>query len=792
MKKLRRGGAMLLSFVLTLSLAAGTFLIYVAADAANGWLNATLGELSQKYETGTNDDPGMIATVNGDAGGKSYGLYMFASKAGTPKLFFQWCIASDNRVYNDMGDTLKEAYYLGGEGCGSNFDNAWTYLANVYGDTFGDAQKDFVEETIYEATVAKVEAAVSGFDIDNYSIALQNVFWSRAVQHGVSGGTNMIVKAFNAMGGFKNQGESEVIAAIYNESGKLTTDSAPRMSGTSADKYGVSGKSMAYFTGCSGAVQLGVYVRLNINEPADAQMMLYNNTNPPVDEGVYRLSSGTDLYLGRSDSNALTMNTSGMDLKLTYFASDYYTLTVDETELRLAMADGKPVLQNASAGKNQMWELENVNGGYTLKNRSTGTYLTGSLTATDDPDKATAWRLSPAGNGWLTSGMFYPSEDNTLLAGSSAFPIRGTIRSNLPITGVTVAVLNSSGKAVTSASARPNATRYDLKNLDDSIKFSKLTAGDYTYVVTATNSAGTVTLVESDFTVYQPTNITVTFNANGGTLTSGSATMTVAVGSTYGSLPVAKKDGAEFLGWFNESGEQVTDSTTVPDSATGKQTLTARYSGAYTYAFQDKDGKTVASGSLAPGKLIPTPSSPASYSDGTYVYTFKRWISDIGVFETGVTVMPESNVVFKAEYSSKKLSGGGGSGGGGGGGETTVGGGDTLDAIVPGVDAASYAASMGATLYASDGVTAVTSGKVATGMVAYIGGSSYVVVVTGDTNGDGKLTITDVVKLQAHVVGRTSLSGAYAAAGDLNGDGKISITDVVQAAQVTVNKRTIG
>ncbi len=66
------------------------------------------------------------------------------------------------------------------------------------------------------------------------------------------------------------------------------------------------------------------------------------------------------------------------------------------------------------------------------------------------------------------------------------------------------------------------------------------------------------------------------------------------------------------------------------------------------------------------------------------------------------------------------------------------------------------------------------------------------IVVTGDVSGDGKITITDVVKLQKAVVGSSSLSGAYAKAADINGDGKVTITDVVQAAQVTVGQRTIG
>ena len=49
-----------------------------------------------------------------------------------------------------------------------------------------------------------------------------------------------------------------------------------------------------------------------------------------------------------------------------------------------------------------------------------------------------------------------------------------------------------------------------------------------------------------------------------------------------------------------------------------------------------------------------------------------------------------------------------------------------------------------------------------------------------------------MVKLQSSVTGANRLSGAYAAAADINGDGKVTITDVVQAAQITVGQRTIN
>ena len=90
-----------------------------------------------------------------------------------------------------------------------------------------------------------------------------------------------------------------------------------------------------------------------------------------------------------------------------------------------------------------------------------------------------------------------------------------------------------------------------------------------------------------------------------------------------------------------------------------------------------------------------------------------------------------------------------------------------------------------------DGDSKVTSGYVGTGMTAVNGKSSLTIIVTGDVTGDGRITITDVVKLQNYAASAGDLNQAAMKAGDINGDGRVTITDVVQAAQVTVGQRTI-
>ena len=83
-----------------------------------------------------------------------------------------------------------------------------------------------------------------------------------------------------------------------------------------------------------------------------------------------------------------------------------------------------------------------------------------------------------------------------------------------------------------------------------------------------------------------------------------------------------------------------------------------------------------------------------------------------------------------------------------------------------------------------------------TGMVASIMDegtvvAKYTVIVTGDTNGDGKINITDMIAIKACTLKKSGLSGVYQKAGDVNGDGKINITDFIKIKATTLKKDTI-
>ena len=64
--------------------------------------------------------------------------------------------------------------------------------------------------------------------------------------------------------------------------------------------------------------------------------------------------------------------------------------------------------------------------------------------------------------------------------------------------------------------------------------------------------------------------------------------------------------------------------------------------------------------------------------------------------------------------------------------------------------------------------------------------------MTGDTSGDGKINITDMIAVKAHVLKKSTLTGAYSNAGDVNGDGKINITDFIKIKAVLLGKDSIS
>lgn len=99
------------------------------------------------------------------------------------------------------------------------------------------------------------------------------------------------------------------------------------------------------------------------------------------------------------------------------------------------------------------------------------------------------------------------------------------------------------------------------------------------------------------------------------------------------------------------------------------------------------------------------------------------------------------------------------------------------------------------TVYKSD--KEMASGTVGTGCVVKISDDSgnvleeYTVLIYGDINGDGKLSIADLLKTQKVLLDLETVSGAYSKASDVNKDGKISITDLLKIQKSLLGLETL-
>ena len=163
---------------------------------------------------------------------------------------------------------------------------------------------------------------------------------------------------------------------------------------------------------------------------------------------------------------------------------------------------GRPVLNASASPKAKSYNVSKLDAKVKFGALSAGTY-TYKVVAQDSEQTSTLVSrqfevVKKASTSSLKIASYnYPK---TLKKGKG-FTIKGKIKSNKKITSVKVQVLDSNGKTVLSASAKPKAKSYQVKKLDKKIKFGKLKKGTYTYRVIAKDSVQTLTLVSRAFTV---------------------------------------------------------------------------------------------------------------------------------------------------------------------------------------------------------------------------------------------------------------------------------------------------
>lgn len=151
-----------------------------------------LGRLSMVHETGYG--PGheaaaarKVSTGKSDKGGVSYGAYQLASNEGQVQRFLQTTGAKWASEFEGMDPTDPNG----------DFAKTWKSIAERDPAEFFNAQERYIQQTHYNPVVRRVERA-TGLDINSRPLAVQQVVWSMAVQHG--GAAKVITNGVNDLG----------------------------------------------------------------------------------------------------------------------------------------------------------------------------------------------------------------------------------------------------------------------------------------------------------------------------------------------------------------------------------------------------------------------------------------------------------------------------------------------------------------------------------------------------------------------------------------------------------------
>lgn len=84
----------------------------------------------------------------------------------------------------------------------------------------------------------------------------------------------------------------------------------------------------------------------------------------------------------------------------------------------------------------------------------------------------------------------------------------------------------------------------------------------------------------------------------------------------------------------------------------------------------------------------------------------------------------------------------------------------------------------------SNGNSIADSNLIGTGAVIRLSETNYyTIIVNGDVNGDGEITITDIICLKRDIIGINKLNGVYQSAGDINSTNSITSTDLLRIKQ---------
>jgi len=154
-----------------------------------------------------------------------------------------------------------------------------------------------------------------------------------------------------------------------------------------------------------------------------------------------------------------------------------------EVAVSVVAQTGKVMSAVTAAPNAESFDLSTLDSGLSFVSIPAGTYtytLT-AKTATDSRTWSYSFKIIKPDVIFNISGETVPES----LSVGKSFSVKGTVTATALLSKVTLAVKDASGTDKLSASAAPNATTFSLAALDSKMTFGKLTAGEYTYVITA-------------------------------------------------------------------------------------------------------------------------------------------------------------------------------------------------------------------------------------------------------------------------------------------------------------------
>ena len=171
-----------------------------------------LGTLAAKFESGAE---GISAIGFDRKGGTSYGKYQISSRAGTMAAFINYL---DDKA-PELAKRLRAAGPANTGGRSGRMPNEWRKIASEEPARFEKLQEDFIRTSHFEPAMRSI-AESTGLGFANMPVALQEVLFSTAVQHGPVGAVRIFNQAVNSVGVSKLQAAGQTATESFKRAGR--------------------------------------------------------------------------------------------------------------------------------------------------------------------------------------------------------------------------------------------------------------------------------------------------------------------------------------------------------------------------------------------------------------------------------------------------------------------------------------------------------------------------------------------------------------------------------------------